>query len=480
MSTPPEPASARGHDDPGDPGVWATLREAVRGTEQDLTAVSIRRAVVLLAVPTVLEMSMESLLTVVDIFFVSRLGSDAVATVGLTEAMLSPVYALAMGLSAAATALIARHTGAKEPDRAARAAVQVIGLAVVLAALFGILGVVLAPRLLAAMGASPSIVATGSSYTGVMLGGSLTIFLLFVVNAVFRAAGDAASAMRSLWLANILNMLLAPCFVFGLGPFPKLGVLGAAVAMTLSRAVGVAYQASTLLRGKSRLAITRAHVVTELPVVREIVKVATPATGQVLIETASWLALVRIISTFGSAALAGYTIAMRVAIFALLPSWGLAMAAATLVGQNLGAGQPDRAARSVWTIAKYNVAFLGPVGLAFAVVPLALVSFFTSDPSTSAYAVDCLRIVALGFVVFAFGMVAVQAFNGAGDTTTPMLVNLASFWGFKIPVAWVLSKSMGMGPHGVFLAITAAYAFQSTTAFVLFRRGKWRRATPTQ
>lgn len=463
-------------DTAGGQGVWATLREAVRGTEQDLTAVSIRRAVVLLAVPTVLEMSMESLLTVVDIFFVSKLGSDAVATVGLTEAMLSPIYAIAMGLSAAATALIARHTGAKEPDRAATAAVQVIGIAIALSIVFGIAGIVLAPHLLAAMGASPSIVAGGSSYTGVMLGGSLTIFLLFVVNAVFRAAGDAASAMRSLWLANILNMLLAPCFVFGLGPFPKMGVLGAAVAMTLSRAIGVAYQMSTLVRGKSRLAITRAHVVAEVKVIRELVKVATPAAGQVLIETASWLALVRIISSFGSAALAGYTIAMRIAIFALLPSWGLATAAATLVGQNLGAGQPDRAARSVWTIAKYNVAFLGPVGLAFAIAPLALVGFFTSDPETTAYAVDSLRIVALGFVVFAFGMVTMQAFNGAGDTTTPMLVNLGSFWFFKIPCAWVLAKVVGMGPHGVFLSITIAYAVQSTIAFALFRRGKWRKS----
>lgn len=460
----------------GGEGLWATLREAIRGTEQDLTSVSIRRAVVLLAVPTVLEMSMESLLTVVDIFFVSKLGSDAVATVGLTEAMLSPIYALAMGLSAAATALIARHTGAKEHDRAARAAVQVIGLAVGIAVVFGITGVVLAPHLLAAMGASASIVESGSSYTGVMLGGSITIFLLFVVNAVFRAAGDAASAMRSLWLANILNMILAPIFVFGLGPCPKMGVLGAAVAMTLSRAIGVLYQASTLVRGKSRLAIRREHVVAEVSVIRELVKVATPATGQVLIETASWLALVRIISTFGSAALAGYTIAMRIAVFALLPSWGLSTAAATLVGQNLGAGQPDRAAQSVWTIAKYNVAFLGPVGVAFAIVPLALVAVFTGDATTADYAADCLRIVALGFVVFAFGMVSVQAFNGAGDTTTPMLVNLGSFWFFKIPMAWLLSKPLGMGPHGVFLAITFAYAVQSATAMALFRRGKWRKA----
>ena len=455
------------------PSFWSTVREAVRGTEQDLTAIPIRRAVVLLAVPTVLEMSMESLLTIVDIFFVSKLGSDAVATVGLTEAMLSPVYALAMGISAAATAVVARHTGAKEPERAASAAVQVILLAASLAVLFGVVGVVLAPHLLAVMGASENIVKIGSPYTSVMLGGSLTIFLLFVINAVFRSAGDAAIAMRSLWLANILNMMLAPCLVFGLGPFPRMGVLGAAVAMTASRGVGVLYQLTRLAGARGRLVLLRRHIVVQALVFRDLGRLATPATGQVLVETASWLALVRIISTFGSSALAGYTIAMRIAIFALLPSWGLAMAASTLVGQNLGAGEPERARRSVWAIAKYNVLFLGPVGLAFALAPNLLVSFFTSDSETAAQGVDCLRIVAFGFIAFAFGMVAVQAFNGAGDTTTPMLVNLASFWLFKLPLAWVLAKVLGMGPRGAFVAITAAYAVQSLVAMTLFRRGKW-------
>lgn len=450
----------------------------MRGSEQDYTAIPIRRAVVLLALPTVLEMSMESLLTVADIFFVSKLGSDAVATVGLTEAMLSPVYALAMGISAAATAVVARHTGAKEHDRAASAAVQVIILAAALAAVFGVLGVVLAPHLLALMGASESIVAMGSSYTAVMLGGSVTIFLLFVINAIFRSAGDAAIAMRSLWLANILNMMLAPCLVFGVGPFPRMGVMGAAVAMTASRGVGVLYQLSRLAGARGRLVILRRHIAVQAGVLLEIVKLSTPATGQVLVETASWLALVRIVSTFGGAALAGYTIAMRIAIFALLPSWGLAMAASTLVGQNLGANEPERARRSVWTIAKYNVLFLGPVGLVFALAPDFLVSLFTTEPETAAQGVTCLRIVALGFIAFAFGMVAVQAFNGAGDTTTPMLVNLASFWFFKIPLAWILAKTFGLGPRGAFLAITAAYAVQSLLAITLFRRGKWAQAKP--
>jgi putative MATE family efflux protein len=470
-------ASAGNEDEPGAPRFWSTVREAIRGTTQDLTAIPIRRAVILLAVPTVLEMSMESLLTIVDIFFVSKLGSDAVATVGLTESMLSPVYALAMGLSAGATALISRRTGEKDADGAASAAVQVIAVAVLCAALLGVLGASLSSRLLGWMGASTAVVESGTAYTSLMLGGSVTIFLLFVVNAVFRSAGDASIAMRSLWLANVLNMLLAPCFIFGVGPIPRMGVFGAALAMTSSRAIGVGYQLAVLSRGRGRLVVLRRHLAMRLDVIRELIRIGTPAAMQVLIETASWLGLVRIIASYGSLALAGYTIAMRIVIFALLPSWGLAQAAATLVGQNLGAREPERARRSVWSIARYNLAFLGPVGLFFAVAPAVTVSFFTNEAATAEYAAQCLRVVALGFVVFAFGMVAVQAFNGAGDTTTPMLVNLASFWFFKIPLAWFLAKVVGLGPRGAFIAIAAAYTLQSILAGALFRRGKWQRVS---
>jgi putative MATE family efflux protein len=456
------------------PGLWSTIREAIRGTTEDLTSIPIGRAVILLAVPTVLEMSMESLLTVVDIFFVSRLGSDAIATVGLTESMLSPVYALAMGLSAGATALISRRTGEKDPEGATTAAVQVIAVSMACAVVLGVAGVTLSSGLLGAMGASPSVVAVGSRYTALMLGGSITIFLLFVINAIFRSAGDAALAMRSLWLANILNMVLAPCLVFGVGPIPRLGVLGAAVAMTGSRAIGVVYQLSRLARASGRIAIAKRQLVLRARVVLELVRIATPATFQVLIETASWLALVRIISTYGSAALAGYTIAMRVVIFALLPSWGLASAASTLVGQNLGARAPDRAKSSVWTVARYNLAFVGPAGLFFVLAPDVTVHVFTREPEAAAYASACLRIVAIGFVMFAVGMVLVQAFNGAGDTRTPMLVNLASFWGLKLPLAWLLAKVFGLGPRGIFIAITAAYSAQTLLAALLFRRGRWR------
>lgn len=457
------------------PSSLATFRDALKGSTEDLTAIPIRRAVALLAIPTVLEMSMESVLTIVDIFVVSKLGDDAVATVGLTEAMLSPVYALAMGLSAGATAIISRRTGEKNKDGAAEAAVQVLLLTLLAAVVLGAAGIGLSSHLLGWMGATGEVVAQGSRYTAVMLGGSVTILLLFVVNAIFRAVGDAAAAMRSLWLANLLNIALAPCLVFGVGPFPKLGVVGAAVAMTASRGVGVGYQLVTLVRKKELLDIGRRHLRWASGVVKEIVRIAIPAALQVGIETASWVGLVRIVATYGSTALAGYTIAMRIVIFALLPSWGLSMAASALVGQNLGAKNVERARATVMTCAKYNMLFLGPIGLLFAIAPALPIMFFTHDVGTAAVAQDCLRIVAVGFIVFAFGMVCVQAFNGAGDTRTPMVVNLVSFWGCKLPLAWLLATVVGLGPRGAFIAITVAYAIQGVVAFVLFRRGSWEK-----
>lgn len=430
----------------------------------------------MLAVPMVLEMSMESLFAVADIFFVSKLGSDAVAAVGLTESMLSPIYALAMGLSAGATALISRRTGEKDAEGAARAAGQVILLAIACAALLGAGGVLLSSTLLSAMGASSSILAIGGGYTATMLGGSVTIFLLFVINAIFRSAGAPVISMRSLWLANGLNIVLAPALIFGVGPIPKLGVVGAAVATTMSRGVGVLYQATVLLRGRegSRLTLERRHLAPRPREMLDLGRVAWTATLQVLIETASWLGLVRILSVYGSVALAGYTIAMRVAIFALLPSWGLASSAATLVGQNLGAGEPERARRSVTTIAVYNTIFLAVVGACFAIAPRPLVGLFTSDVAVIAQAANCLRVVALGFLVFAYGMVTIQAFNGAGDTLTPMLINLGVFWLFKIPLAYALARIAGLGPTGVFVAITAAYSAQALVSGLLFRRGQWQ------
>jgi len=454
-------------------GFWSTIREAIHGSELDFTQVSVSRAVVLLAVPMVLEMSMESLFAVVDIFWVSRLGSDAVATVGLTESMLALLYAVAMGLSAAATALVARRFGERNQEEAASTAVQAIAVGTLAALLLGVVGAVFASTFLSAMGAAEETVRVGAGYTAVMLGGNVTIMLLFIVNAIFRGAGDAATAMRTLWLANLLNIALGPCFIFGWGPFPQLGVTGAAVATNIGRGIGVIYQFAALLRG-GRLAVARRHWRLDAEKMGALLRLASAATFQTLIETASWLGLVRILARFGSSALAGYTIAIRVVIFALLPSWGMANAAATLVGQNLGAGQPDRAERSVWLTALYNFFFLGVVAVLFVALPEPIVRWFTSEPDVVPYAVDCLRIVSLGFVFFAYGMVMIQAFNGAGDTVTPTIINFVCFWLIKIPLAYALAIGMDMGPHGVYVAITVAYGTQTLIAIVLFRRGRWK------
>lgn len=469
MNDPPAPAAR--------PGLLATLVEAVRGAEQDFTALPIGRAVLLLSVPMVLEMSMESLFAIVDMYFVAKLGADSVATIGLTEALLSLMYALAMGLSASANAVIARRTGEKNAESASAAAVQVIALATVASLAFGVVGALFAPQLLALMGATEAVQRVGLGYTRTMFAGSSTIFLLFVINAVFRGAGHAAMAMRSLWLANGLNIALAPVLIFGVGPIPAMGVTGAAIATTVSRGVGVLYQLVTLARGSGRLTIERRHLRADRPTLAELWSIAWAASVQTLVETASWLGLVRILSSFGSAALAGYTIAMRVAMFVLLPAFGLANAAATLVGQNLGARRPDRAESAVKSVAKFNTIGLGLVSLLFIAAPTLLVQRFTTDAAAAAHAAECLRMVALGFVFFGSGMVVVQAFNGAGDSKTPMILNVLCFWCLKIPLAFVLARWAGLGPTGVFVAIAAAYSVQSITASVLFRRGRWKRAS---
>jgi putative MATE family efflux protein len=469
-----EPSTALGPSPaPAPRGFWSTIREAIHGSELDFTQVPVSRAVILLAVPMVLEMSMESLFAVVDIFWVSRLGSDAVATVGLTESMLAIIYSVAMGLSAGATALVARRFGEQNQEEAASTAVQAIAVGTIVAFVLGAIGALLAPTFLSAMGAAEETVRTGSGYTAVMLGGNVTIMLLFIINAIFRGAGDAATAMRTLWLANFLNIALGPCFIFGWGPFPRLGVTGAAVATNIGRGIGVLYQFVALLRGR-RLAVTRRHWRLDTQKMAALLRLASTATFQTLIETASWLGLVRIVAHFGSSALAGYTIAIRVVIFALLPSWGMANAAATLVGQNLGAARPDRAERSVWLTGLYNFLFLGVVAIVFVALPEPIVRWFTSEPEVVPYAVDCLRIVSLSFFFFAYGMVMVQAFNGAGDTVTPTIVNFICFWLIKIPLAYAFAIGMQMGPYGVYVAVTVAYCMQTAISIVLFRRGRWK------
>ncbi|HYN22166.1 MAG TPA: MATE family efflux transporter [Thermoanaerobaculia bacterium] len=455
-------------------GAWATIREAIRGSKQDFTEGPIGRAIFLLAVPMVAEMLMESLFAVVDIFWVSKLGADAVATVGLTESLLALIYAVAIGLSMGATAMVARRIGEKDPEQAASTAVQAIALGIVLAIPIGIAGALLAPRLLTLMGASPSVVATGSGFTAIMLGSNVVILLLFLINAVFRGAGDAAIAMRVLWLANALNIVLGPCFIFGLGPFPELGVTGAAVGTCIGRGTGVLYQLWTLSRGGGRIAVGRRHLKLDPAVMLRLLRVSGSGILQAAIGTASWIGLVRILSTFGSAALAGYTIGIRIIVFAILPSWGMSNAAATMVGQSLGAGKPDRAERSVWIAGFYNMLFLGGVGLCFILFAGPLIRFFTQDPAIVPYGIDCLRIVSYGFLFYAYGMVLTAAFNGAGDTWTPTWINFFCFWLWEIPLAYVLATRAGMGPRGVFVAITIAFSTLAVVGALMFRRGKWK------
>ena len=455
-------------------GFWDTVREALRGSHHDYTAGPIGRAIILLAIPMVMEMVMESVFAVVDVFWVAHLGPNAVATVGLTESMLALVYTAAMGLSIGVMAMVARRIGEKNPAGAAEAATQGIALGVIVAAVFGVLGAIFAPRLLGVMGAPPEVIAIGSGYTRVMLGGNMVIVLLFLINATFRGAGDAAIAMRVLWLANWINIVLGPCLIFGLGPFPELGVKGAAIATTIGRGAGVLYQLYRLMRRDGRIVIHRDQLRLRPAVMRTLLRLSGSGTFQVLVGTASWIGLMRIVSTFGAQAVAGYTIGIRILIFALLPSWGLANAAATMVGQGLGAGKPERAERAVWIAGVYNMVFLGMVGLVFVLLADPIVRLFTTDPGVAPVAAACLRIVSYGYVFYAWGMVLTQSFNGAGDTWTPTWLNLFCFWFWEIPVAYALAVHFGLGPRGVFVAITIAFSTLAVVSAILFRRGRWK------
>jgi putative MATE family efflux protein len=459
------------------PGLLRTIGEALRGSSVDYTTAPVGRAVVMLAVPMVLEMAMESIFAVADVFWVAHLGADAVATVGLTESMLTVIYTAAMGLSIGATALVARRTGEQDPEGAARAAGQSILLGLVVAVGIAALAAPNAAFLLRVMGASDSVVASGLGFTTVMLGGNATVLLLFMLNAVFRGAGDAAIAMRVLWLGNILNIVLGPCFIFGLGPFPQLGVTGAAVATNIGRGTAVICQLVVLLRGSGRVHLAARHLRLDFSLMRSVLRLSGSGTIQILIGTASYIGLVRILSAFGSPALAGYTIGMRVILFALLPAFGVSNAAATMVGQNLGAGHPERAERAVWKAAQYNMIFLGATGVVFFFGARLIAGLFTTDPAVQPYAVSCLRIVSLGFVFYAYGMVLTQAFNGAGDTWTPTVINLLVFWVWEIPLAWWLSAHAGLGPRGVFMALTIAYSTLAVVSAVIFRRGAWKRSS---
>jgi putative MATE family efflux protein len=456
------------------PSFWSSIREALRGSHQDFTAGSLNRAIFLLAIPMVLEMVLESLFAVVDVFWVGRLGADAVATVGLTESLLTLVFAVGMGLALSTTAMVARRIGEKDPSGAAVAGVQsiVLGLATSLA--IGLPCWFYAPRLLQLMGASPKIVATGSGYARIALGGCGAIVMLFLNNAIFRGAGDAAVAMRLLWVSNIINLILDPCLIFGWGPFPKLGVTGAALATFTGRSIGVLYQFYRLWRGTERIRILLTQLRVNLDVLWRLVRVSLTGILQFAIANVSWIGLVRIVSMFGSAALAGYTIAIRIVIFVILPSWGLSNAAATLVGQNLGAKQPERAEKSVWRTGLYNMAFLGFVGIIFILFTEPIIRLFTNDPAVVPLAVSCLRILSYGNIGFAYGMVMLQAFNGAGDTVTPTVVNFFGFWLFEIPLAYALAVPLHFQADGAYLSIIIAEGAIALAGILLFRRGRWK------
>jgi putative MATE family efflux protein len=455
--------------------LWDSLVEAVHGSHQDFTTGSLNRAIFLLAVPMVLEMVLESLFAVVDVFWVGRLGANAVATVGLTESMLMLVFAVSMGISLSTTAMVARRIGEKDHEGAAVAAVQAIFLGFVVSVAIGLPCLFFAPNLLRLMGASPEIVAVGSAYARICLGGSCAVLLLSLNNAIFRGAGDAAIAMRLLWVSNILNLILDPCLIFGLGPFPRLGVTGAALATFTGRSIAVIYQFYRLLKGTQRIRVLAWQIRLRWDVLWRLVRVSITGILQFAITQTSWIGLVRIVSIFGAAALAGYTIAVRILIFVILPSWGLSNAAATLVGQNLGAGKPERGEAAVWRTGLYNMLFLGAVGVFFILFAESVVSLFTRDPAVVPVAAASLRIMSYGNIGYAYGMVMLQAFNGAGDTITPTIVNFFGFWLFEIPLAYWLALPLHWQSNGVFSAIVAAEASVAAVSAILFKQGKWKR-----
>jgi len=453
---------------------WQNLILAIRGEEIDYTTAKLNKAIFFLAIPMVLEMVMESVFVLVDVFFVAKLGSDAVAAVGLTETVITIVYAIAVGLTMAITAMVARRIGEKNPEEAAHTAVQSIYIGIAISLPIAILGILYSKEILTLMGGSESLVETGSGFTAILIGGNVTIMLLFIINAVFRGAGDVILAMRALWFANIINIILDPCFIFGLGPFPELGVTGAAVATTIGRGLGVIFQIIILIRGSGRIKIQKKHFYIDFKVIGNLLRVSIGGVMQYLIATASWIGLVRILAIFGSTVIAGYTIAIRIISFTFLPSWGIANAASTLVGQNLGAKNPDRAEKAVWQIAFINMIFLGGISFFLFVFPKFWVQFFTDETEIIQYAADCIFYMALCYPFLAFGLVVVQAFNGAGDTYTPTWINLFCYWLFQIPLAYLLAIPLGMQSTGVFVGIAISESVVAIVSVLVFRRGKWK------
>ena len=448
--------------------LFSLFKQSLSGENQDYTTGSIRKAILLLSIPMILEMCMESVFAVVDIFFVGRIGKEAVTTVALTESVLTLVYSVAIGLSMAATAMVARRIGEKKPEEASHAAVQAILISLLATLVVSSLGFFFAPDILRLMGADQEVIRTGSSYTRIIFGSSVVIMLLYLINGIFRGAGNASMAMWSLWVANGLNIVLCPLLIH------KYGVAGAAIATTIGRGAGVCFQLYHLLKGNSVIRLTKKYFTPNWEIVKSISKIAWAGTAQFLIGSASWVVMARIIAEFGSTTVAGYQVAIRILLFFLLPAWGMSNATATLVGQNLGAKQIERAEQSVWKTAKYNAIFMIFVTLLFLVASTPIVAFMNPDPAVEKVAVQVLRIVTAGYIFYGIGMVLMNAFNGAGDTRTPTIISLFCFWAFQIPIAYLMAEKMGFGPKGVFLAIIMAETSITIVAYFIFRRGKWK------
>ena len=455
-------------------GFFQLFRQAINGSEKEFTSGSIDRAIFLLSVPMVLEMLMEGLFALVDIFFVSKLGKEATATIGLTEVVITQVVALALGLSMATTAMVARRIGEKDREGANIAAMQAIFIGIIVCAIIAVVFFFTSDDILRFMGGSEDLIRIGNGYTRILLTGSSTLFFLFLLNAIFRGAGDAAIAMRTLWIANGVNIVLDPLLIFGIGPFPELGVAGAAVATTIGRGIGVSYQVYHLLNGKSQIHLQRRHLVWMGDIIMRLIRVSSTGVLQFAIATASWLFIIRIIALFGDAAVAGYSIGIRIIIFTILPAWGMAAAASTLVGQNLGALQPERAEKSVWRSAFFNMIFLTSISIVFVLFAPYFIPLFSQDAEVIRHGVLCLRIICLGYVFYAYGMVIGQAFNGAGDTVTPTWINFIAFWLLQIPLCYLFGKLMNWGPVGVYWGIAISESLLAVIAIFIFRRGKWK------
>lgn len=453
---------------------WQLIKDAIRGKEQDFTQLSLKKAILVLAIPMILEMMMESLFAVVDIFFVAKLGENAIATVGLTESVIVLVYAVGFGISMAATALVSRRFGEKNYKEAGSAAFQLLVVGGSISILLGVLGWIFAADILGLMGAGPDLVASGVMYSRIIFAGNTAIMLLFLINGAFRGAGQAHHAMRSLWIANGLNIILDPLLIFGLGSFEGFGLEGAAMATTLGRGIGVLYQLYHLFNGKHKLKIIKENLVISWAIIKRILDIAAGGMGQFLIDSVAWIALTRMNAEFGSAALAGYTIAFRVLIFTILPAWGLSGAAATLVGQNLGANQPKRAEEAVWLTVRYNMIYMASVTGIYLLFSNELAGIFTTIPEVKEIASQGLWVIVLGYVFFAVGMVLTQAFNGAGDTKTPAWINIGVLWFLEIPLAYVLAFPLGLEYLGIFISIAFSHSFHALVSYYFFRKGNWK------